>query len=88
MRRKIAELIDILMGFRKFIAWSMLLIVGIIFRIWGLIDGGQFVEMMKTVTISFFGANSVEHFSSMIQAHLEAKMTGTNSNVQKDEPNV
>ncbi|HXN74906.1 MAG TPA: hypothetical protein VN855_00255 [Candidatus Acidoferrum sp.] len=88
MREKISELIDVLMGFRKFIAWSLLLLVGIVFRIKGLVDGGQFVDMMKTVTISFFGANSVEHFSSMVKAHLEAKMATSNGNTQKDTDNA
>jgi hypothetical protein len=74
MRQRIAEFLDIFMGFRKVIVWFTLLVIGVIFRYKSFVDGEQFVELMKTVTISFFAGNSVEHFTTMVKTNLEAKM--------------
>jgi hypothetical protein len=63
MRQRLAELIDIIYGFRKFIAFMLLFLTAVIFRIKSLVDGGQFVDLMKTVAMAFFAANGIEHFT-------------------------
>jgi hypothetical protein len=67
------KLLDFLMSFGNFLVWTILLIVGIIFLLSGKLNGAQFVELLKTVTVALFGVHSVLHYSSMVKANLEAK---------------
>ena len=73
MKQSIQNLIDILYGFRKILAFFSLFIVAVIFRVEKLLDGGQFIDLMKAVTVSFFAGNSVEHFTSMVKDYIGSK---------------
>lgn len=75
MRRKIAELIEIVFGFRKFILMILLFLVGIVFRIKSLLSGSEFVDLLKSTTISFFAANGVEHLMSTVKEYVNSKNT-------------
>lgn len=70
MKEDVAELLDILMGFRKFIAMMLVYIVGIVFRIKGYINGDNLVDLYKYTTVAFFGANSVEYFTGVAKQYL------------------
>ena len=84
MRQKLAELIDIIYGFRKFIAFLLLFLVAIIFRIRVLIDGGQFVDLMKNVALAFFAANGIEHFIEAAKGYFQSKMPGATAPATDD----
>jgi hypothetical protein len=73
MTRKLADLINILFGFRKFILMMALFAVGIIFRLKGLLNGQEFVDLFKATTISFFGANGVEHLMTTVKSYMDSK---------------
>jgi hypothetical protein len=73
VRQKLAELIDIIYGFRKFIAFLLLFVIAIIFRVKSLIDGGQFVDLMKNVALAFFAANGIEHFTEAAKGYFQSK---------------
>lgn len=84
MKQKLAELINILFGFRKTLLVLILYVVGIIFRVKNLIDGAQFVDLAKGITISFMTANMGEHITTTIKSYMDAKgRTETD-----DEPEV
>lgn len=68
MKQKVAELINIIFGFRKFLLMLLITLVGIIFRVKGYIDGNQFVDLLKSTTISFFAANGVEHIVATVKS--------------------
>ncbi len=87
MRQRLAELIDIIYGFRKFIAFLLLFMTGIVFRLCSLIDGGQFVDLMKTVALAFFAANGVEHFTEACKGYFATKAPAALANlVPHDKP--
>jgi hypothetical protein len=73
MRQRLAELIDILYGFRKIIAFLLLFVISIVFRLTQNIDGGQFVDLMKNVSLAFFAANGIEHFTTMAKDFIASK---------------
>ncbi len=73
MRQKLAELIDLIYGFRKFIAFLMLFIIAIVFRFINFVDGAQFVDLMKNVSLAFFAANGIEHFTTMAKDYMASK---------------
>lgn len=73
MRQKIADLINIVFGFRKFLAWLAVFLVGVIFRITDHIDGGQFVDLMKSTFMGFVAGNGVEHMMSVAKEYVNAK---------------
>jgi len=70
MKQKIAELINIIFGFRKFLLMLMLYIVGIIFRVKDFINGAEMVDLFKTTTIAFMGANGVEHLMTTVKDYM------------------
>ena len=73
MRQRLAELLDILMGFRKMIAFFLVVMIAIVFRVINLIDGPGFVDLAKNVTLAFFAGNSVEHFTAMAKNYWDNK---------------
>jgi hypothetical protein len=87
MRQRLAELIDIIYGFRKFIAFMLLFITSIVFRLDQLIDGGQWVDLMKNVALAFFAANGIEHFTEAAKGYFASKgAAGITSLIPHDAP--
>lgn len=73
MKQKLAELINIVFGFRKFLLMLAICLIGVIFRIKGLVDGSEMVDLLKTTTLGFFGANGVEHVITCIKEYNAGK---------------
>lgn len=73
MKSKIAEWINIVFGFRKFMLMLLLYFVGIIFRLKGLINGAEMVDLFKTTTIAFMGANGIEHVVGVCKDYMGTK---------------
>jgi hypothetical protein len=73
MKQKIAELINIIFGFRKFLILLVLYTIAIIFRLKGLINGDEMVRLIEPTTIAFIGANGVEHIVGAVKDHYAAK---------------
>lgn len=87
MRQKLAELVDLIYGFRKFIAFLLLFVVGIVFRLANQIDGAQFVDLMKNVSLAFFAANGIEHFTTMAKEFIASKNApAATDDAPKDTP--
>jgi hypothetical protein len=49
----------------------MLVVVGIVFRINGLLTGIEFVALLKGTAVAFFASNAVEHVKSVIKKKKE-----------------
>jgi hypothetical protein len=89
MRERMAEFLNVLMGFRKFIAWFSLFGVGIVFRLQNYIDGGQWVDLMKATFAGFVAGNGVEYIASTVKDHLanrRAQIDQTNQSNQLPPP--
>ena len=78
MKEKIAQFYELLFGFRKFIVALLVLTVSIIFRTKSLLSGGEFVDLAKSVTLGFFGTNTVEGIISVVKDHLAARKEAGN----------
>lgn len=87
MKQKIAELINIIFGMRKFLLMLILYIIGIIFRIKGLVNGAEMVDLFKTTTIAFMGANGVEHLMTTVKDYMGKGPTSTPPVADTDESN-
>lgn len=83
MKQKMAEFINSLYGFRKTLLVLILYIVGVSFRLKGLIDGGQLVDLFKGVTVSYLAANSFEHVTETVKTYINSK-----GQVSEVEPEV
>jgi hypothetical protein len=86
MKRIVAEWINLLFGLRKFFLMLVLYIVGIIFRIKGLINGSEMVDLFKATTVSFFAVNAGEHALATIKAHIASKVSVAEANAVKSSP--
>jgi len=73
MQKKLAELINVIFGMRKFILMVILYLVGIIFRLENLLSGAEMVDLFKATTIAFMGANGVEHLVMGVKEVMGAK---------------
>lgn len=67
MKKKMAELLNVIFGFRKFILMLILYTVGIVFRINDLLSGKEMVDLFTGTTIAFFSANGVEHIVNCVK---------------------
>lgn len=92
MGRKLAELLSVINGFRKFILMMLLLGVSVAFRVKGYISGGEFVDLLKATTLAFFSANGFEHMMETIQNYHDNKtaqaQAASGSSSDDDEPKV
>ena len=86
MKQKLAEIFNLIFGFRKMILMLIIFVVGIVFRIHGLINGAEMVDLFKTTAIAFMSANGVEHVVSTINAYVGSK-AATKQVADTDESN-
>lgn len=84
MRQKLQELIDVIFGMRKFIAWVALFLVGIVFRLTGYVDGAQFVDLIKSTFLAFAAANGVEHLMGVAKEYVNVKSNAAKA-VEEDD---
>lgn len=73
MPQWLADFLEVFQDVNKTSLMVCLLVLASIFRVKGFIDGGQFVELIKTTTVSYFGTNTVIHFTSMIKDAISSK---------------
>jgi len=73
MTQKLSDFIAIFLGVRKTLIMFALLLIGIVFRIKGLINGDQLVSLLQGTTVAFFAANSIEHVGETIKHYVNSK---------------
>lgn len=73
MAKYLLDCLAVFQGLRKSIVMLLLMAIGTILTVKGYLSGNNFVTLFQATVISYFGANGVEHVSSMVQAHLENK---------------
>jgi len=73
MKEKVAEFIEILTGFRKFIICLLIFVISIVFRVKGLFSGSETEDLLKSVALGFMGTNSAEGLYKVISEHLAAR---------------
>lgn len=77
MKKKLAEWINVVFGFRKMLLVLILYAVGIIFRLKNLISGSEMVDLFKSVTVAFMTANMGEHITTTVKDYISSKTNGT-----------
>jgi hypothetical protein len=60
------KILRIIRGLRKWSIMLLIIIVGIIFRVNDLLNGVEFVALIKGVAIAFMSSNAIEHAKDMI----------------------
>lgn len=73
MKRKLAELLNVIFGFRKFILMLFVISIAVIFRILNFVNGSEMVDLLKATTVAFFGANGIEHIMTVVKGGMDAK---------------
>ena len=72
MRERFQEIIDLTYGFRKLLAFAGVFLLAVIFRLAGLIDGSQVVDLLKNCFVAFCASNSIEHFTLTAQSYFKS----------------
>lgn len=73
MGQKLAEFLNVLFGFRKLIIMTLLFSVGIVFRLMNLVNGAEFVDLLKSTSVAFFAANGLEHLTTTVKEYINSK---------------
>lgn len=73
MPQWLADCLEVFQDTNKTALMIGLLILASIFRIKGYIDGSQYIDLLRTTTVSYFGTNTVIHFTSMIKEAIASK---------------
>lgn len=73
MQQKVSDFLEVFQDVNKTAILLLLIALGAIFRMKGYIQGVEFVDLLKTTTISYFGTASVVHLTGMVKDHLESK---------------
>ena len=85
MKQRLVDFLNIIQGLRKTLVMFLLMIIGVWFRLKGYLSGDNFTDLLRATVIAYFGANSVEHFTSMVQQHLVSKDA---ANAAANDPNA
>jgi hypothetical protein len=70
---KFFKMFELLEGSRKFLVMILLLACAILFRLYNLINGSEFVDLMKGCVIGFFATNASEHVINTIKDYIRNK---------------
>lgn len=70
MRQKLAELVDLLYGWRKFLAFAAIFIAGILLRVMGYINGDNVTSLLNVCFASFCTGNIAEHFTTAVKSYV------------------
>ena len=73
MKQAMVDFFNLIFGFRKLIAWLGVFSVAVVFRLKGLMDGGQMVDLLKNTFLAFVAANSTEHLLTTVKTYLTSK---------------
>lgn len=60
------KILHVIRGLRKWSIMLLIVIVGVIFRTNDLLNGLEFVSLIKGVAIAFMSSNAVEHVKDII----------------------
>jgi len=86
MKDKVIDFLNILLGFRKFLAWFGLFIVGIIFRLDNYINGQEWTDLMRYTFAGFVAGNGVEYIATTVKEHLAIKRAQLQQNIPVQQP--
>jgi hypothetical protein len=75
MGQKLTEFMEIFIGTRKFIAWTLVLIVAIVFRVKDYVDGAQFVDLLKGTFLGFVTGNVLERINETAKTYITTNAT-------------
>jgi len=73
MTQALKDFLQFLNGFRKLSFMVVLLTTGIVFRSLGLINGSEFVDLLKASTVAFMATNGIEHLSKSVIEWVKGK---------------
>lgn len=73
MKSIIADFFNLLNGFRKWSIMAAVLLVGIIFRTCSFLNGAEFVDLISTTSVAFFGTNAAEHLIKTVGEWVKGK---------------
>jgi hypothetical protein len=69
----VADFLSFLNGFRKFVIMILLIIIGVVFRLFDYIDGAEFVDLLKHTAIAYMSFNGLEHVTNLAKSAIEKK---------------
>lgn len=64
---------SVIKGLRKWSIMFIIIIIGITFRINEMLNGTEFVSLIKGVSIAFMSSNAIEHTKEAIIKKIESK---------------
>jgi hypothetical protein len=72
-KQNIVDFLSVFVNMRKMIVMMLLIAVGITFRLTNLVNGQEFVDLLKNTVVAFFASNSIEHVGLTLRTMLNNK---------------
>ena len=66
MANRFKQFIGLLNGYRKYSVMILFIVIGVVFRVTDLINGAEFVDLLKGTGIAFMAFNGIEHTSKAV----------------------
>ena len=75
MINKIVDFFGVFIGFRKFSIMLIIFVVSVLLLLFKILDGAEWVDLLKPIAVAYFATNSIEHFTTMAKAWIQNAKT-------------
>lgn len=69
MKQKLIDFLNVFIDLQKALIMLLLIAIGITFRILNLVNGSEFVDLLKNTVIAFFAVQATQHIVASVNAY-------------------
>jgi hypothetical protein len=73
MKQKLIDFLNIFIDLQKALVMLLLIVIGIVFRIYGLVNGTELVDLLKNTVIAFFAVQATQHIVATVNTYYNNK---------------
>lgn len=73
MRQKLIDFLNVFIDLQKALVMLLLIAIGIVFRIYNLVNGTELVDLLKNTVIAFFAVQATQHIVATVNTYYNNK---------------
>lgn len=73
MKQKIIDFLNVFIDLQKALVMLLLIAIGIVFRVHDLVNGQEFVDLLKNTVIAFFAVQATQHIVATVNTYYNNK---------------
>lgn len=75
MKQKLIDFLNVFIDLQKALVMLLLIVIGIVFRIYNLVNGTELVDLLKNTVIAFFAVQATQHIVATVNTYYNSKNT-------------